>query len=173
MATLIDYILIPVDFWTIIHAHAIGIDMIDFFKFRVSKCNQSKWPSNCIGFHGHHVMWNSSILTSMCSNSHWRRNLVICLGNAFCLWRQSPGLSKIARGGDEIGDGGDLKKSVNKWMHTTRTENDIITEKHYERHQLPCHSLVKRQKDRQIKKLGPPVAEVKSKTEESRLRYVT
>ena len=33
----------------------------DFFKFRVSKCNQSKWPSNCIGLHGHHVMWNSSI----------------------------------------------------------------------------------------------------------------
>ena len=35
----------------------------DFFKFRVSwsKCNQSKWPSDCIGFHGHHVMWNSSI----------------------------------------------------------------------------------------------------------------
>ena len=36
----------------------------DFFKFRVSKCNQSKWPSNCIGFHGHHVMWNSSIVHS-------------------------------------------------------------------------------------------------------------
>ena len=34
----------------------------DFFKFRVSKCNQSKWPSNCIGFYGHHVMWNSSIV---------------------------------------------------------------------------------------------------------------
>ena len=33
----------------------------EFFKFRVSKCNQSKWPSNCIGFHGYHVMWNSSI----------------------------------------------------------------------------------------------------------------
>ena len=33
----------------------------DFFKFRVSKCNQSKWPFNCIGFHGHHVMWNPSI----------------------------------------------------------------------------------------------------------------
>ena len=34
----------------------------DFFKFRVSKCNQSKWPSNCIGFYGHRVIWNSSIL---------------------------------------------------------------------------------------------------------------
>ena len=33
----------------------------DFFKFRVSKCNQWKWTSNCIGFNGHHVMWNSSI----------------------------------------------------------------------------------------------------------------
>ena len=33
----------------------------DFFKFRVSKWNQWKWPSNCIGFYGHHVMWNSSI----------------------------------------------------------------------------------------------------------------
>ena len=28
MATLIDYILIPVDFWTIVHAHAFGIDII-------------------------------------------------------------------------------------------------------------------------------------------------
>ena len=27
----------------------------------VSKCIQSKWPSNCTGFRGHHVMRNSSI----------------------------------------------------------------------------------------------------------------
>ena len=24
-------------------------------------CNQSRWPSNCTGFHGHHVMWKESI----------------------------------------------------------------------------------------------------------------
>ena len=36
----------------------------DFFKLRVSKCNQSKWPSKCIGFYGHNVMWNSSIQVS-------------------------------------------------------------------------------------------------------------
>ena len=28
----------------------------------VSKWNQSRWPSNCTGFHGHHVMRNSSIV---------------------------------------------------------------------------------------------------------------
>ena len=27
----------------------------------VSKCYQSKWLPNCIGFHGHYVMWNSSV----------------------------------------------------------------------------------------------------------------
>ena len=28
----------------------------------VSKCNQSRWPSNCTGFYGHHVMRNSHIV---------------------------------------------------------------------------------------------------------------
>ena len=40
------------------HMH---LELTWFFKFRVSKYNQSKWPSNCTGFHGHHIMWNSSI----------------------------------------------------------------------------------------------------------------
>ena len=57
MATLIDYILIPLDFKTNIHGHALCIDMIPSDP-EVSKCNQSRWPSNCTGFHGHHVMRN-------------------------------------------------------------------------------------------------------------------
>ena len=60
MATLIDYILIPLDLKTIVHAHALCIDMIPSDP-EVSKCNQSRWPSNCTGFHGHHIMRNSSI----------------------------------------------------------------------------------------------------------------
>ena len=60
MATLIDYILIPIDLWTIVHAHALCIDVIPSDP-EVSKWNQSRWPSNCTGFYGHHVMWNSSI----------------------------------------------------------------------------------------------------------------
>ena len=60
MATLIDYILIPIDLWTIVLAHAWSIDMIPSDP-EVSKWNQPRWPSNCTGFHGHHVMWNSSI----------------------------------------------------------------------------------------------------------------
>ena len=60
MATLIDYILIPLHLKTISHAHALCIDMIPSDP-QVSKCNQSRWPSIHTGFHGHHVMTNSSI----------------------------------------------------------------------------------------------------------------
>ena len=60
MATLIDYILIPLDLKTIVHDHALCNDMIPLDP-EVSKCNQSRWPSNCTSFHGHHVMRNSSI----------------------------------------------------------------------------------------------------------------
>ena len=45
------------------HDHALSIDMIPSDP-EVSKWNQSRWPSNCTGFYGHHVMWNSSIQTS-------------------------------------------------------------------------------------------------------------
>ena len=48
------------DLKTIVHAHALCIDVIPSDP-EVSKCNQSRWPSNCTGFHGHHVMRNSSI----------------------------------------------------------------------------------------------------------------
>ena len=44
MATLIDYILIPVDFWTIIHAHAFGIDMISSNSEYQNAINQSGHP---------------------------------------------------------------------------------------------------------------------------------
>ena len=57
----INYILISLDLKTIVHAHALCIDMIPSDP-EVSKCNQSRWPSNCTGFHGHHVMKNSSIV---------------------------------------------------------------------------------------------------------------
>ena len=60
MATLIDYILIPLDLKNIVHAHALRIDMIPLDP-EVSKCNQSRWPSNCTGFHGHHVMRKESV----------------------------------------------------------------------------------------------------------------
>ena len=45
MATLIDYILIPLDHLTIVHAHALCIDTIPSDR-EVSTCNQSRWPSN-------------------------------------------------------------------------------------------------------------------------------
>ena len=64
MATLIDYILIPIDLWTIVHAHAFSIDLIPSDP-EVSKWNQSRWPSNCTGFYGHHVMWKESILADL------------------------------------------------------------------------------------------------------------
>ena len=54
MATFIDYILISLDLKAIVDAHALCIDMISSDP-EVSKCNQSRWPSNCTGFHGHHV----------------------------------------------------------------------------------------------------------------------
>ena len=60
MATLIDYISIPIDLWTIVHAHALCIDTIPSDP-EISKWNQSKWLSNCTGFHGHCIMSNSSI----------------------------------------------------------------------------------------------------------------
>ena len=46
-----------------VHAHALCIDhdMIPSDS-EVSKCNRSRWPSNCTGFHGHHVMRKESIL---------------------------------------------------------------------------------------------------------------
>ena len=39
---------------------ALCIDMIPSDP-EVSKCNQSRWPSNCTGFHGHHVMRKESV----------------------------------------------------------------------------------------------------------------
>ena len=44
-ATLINYILIPLDLKAIVHAHALCIDMIPSDP-GVSKCNQSRWPSH-------------------------------------------------------------------------------------------------------------------------------
>ena len=41
------------------------------FRSRVSKCNQSRWPSNYTGFHGHHVTRNSSI-----SIQPWLRSIL-------------------------------------------------------------------------------------------------
>ena len=46
MATLIDYILIPLDFWTMVHALALKLIVIPSYP-EVSKYNQSRWPSNC------------------------------------------------------------------------------------------------------------------------------
>ena len=52
MATLIDYILIPLDLkkscQCTTHEH-----LQSLWDPEVSKCNQSRWPSNCTGFHGH------------------------------------------------------------------------------------------------------------------------
>ena len=56
MATLIDYILIPVDFLTIIHAHALGIDMISSNSKYQNVINQSTsghlhwfpWSPRCV-----------------------------------------------------------------------------------------------------------------------------
>ena len=62
MATLTDCILMPFDLWTIVdlHAHALCINMIPADQ-ELSKCDQTKWPSNCTCFQGYHVMRNSSI----------------------------------------------------------------------------------------------------------------
>ena len=53
MATLIDYILITLDLMEPWHCAS----MYKMFRDqKVSKkCNQSRWPSNCTGFHSHHV----------------------------------------------------------------------------------------------------------------------
>ena len=53
--------LILIDLWTIAHGHALNFDMISS-DLEVSKRNQSRWPSNCTGFYGHHILWNSSKL---------------------------------------------------------------------------------------------------------------
>ena len=60
MASLIDHILIPLALKTIVHPRALHIDMI-LSDTEVSKCNQSRWPSNCTGFNGYHVMRKSFI----------------------------------------------------------------------------------------------------------------
>ena len=44
----------------IVHAPALRLIMIPWYP-EVSKYNQSRWPSNCTCFHGHHVMRNSCI----------------------------------------------------------------------------------------------------------------
>ena len=52
------------DFGTIAHVIALKLSMIPLVQ-KMSKYNQSRWPSNCTCFHGHHVMRNSSI------EPHW------------------------------------------------------------------------------------------------------
>ena len=63
MATLIDYILIFLDLkescQCTMHEH---VQMLS--DFEVSKCDQSRWPSKCGGFHGHHGMRKESIVLS-------------------------------------------------------------------------------------------------------------
>ena len=44
------------------HVNASMHEHVQLFRNQwVSKCNQSRWPSNCTGFHSHHVMWKESI----------------------------------------------------------------------------------------------------------------
>ena len=63
MATLIDYILIPVDFWTIIHALALGIDMISSNSEYQNVINQSGHPIALV-----------SMVTTLCETRLYRRD---------------------------------------------------------------------------------------------------
>ena len=57
---LIDYILIPPNLWIHVYARALCTDAIPSDP-EVSRCNQSRWPTNCTCFHGNHVMRKESI----------------------------------------------------------------------------------------------------------------
>ena len=73
--------------------------------------NQSKWPSNCTGFHGHHVRWNSSMFTGQspraylkkcqrrctldCHLGHWDGDELSLFGHA---WRNACFLHGWLRG---------------------------------------------------------------------------
>ena len=67
MTILIDCILIPLDLKEscecTMHEHVRSLSAPE-----VSKCNQSRSPSNCIGFHGHQVMRRESIELSQLRN---------------------------------------------------------------------------------------------------------
>ena len=56
----VDHILIPVDLWTIVHAHAWSIAMI-FSDLSVSKCKSIKVAVQSRWFPQPHVLWSSSI----------------------------------------------------------------------------------------------------------------
>ena len=56
--------------WLILHAPFTFLSHPE-----LSKCNQSRWPSNCTGFHGHDVLKNSSLSLGHCVQQnvllHW------------------------------------------------------------------------------------------------------
>ena len=69
MATLIDYILIPLDLKESCQCIMHGGHEQLLSDWEVSKANQSRWPSNFTGFHGHPVMRKES--TKIWLLTHW------------------------------------------------------------------------------------------------------